>query len=786
MYTLLSTLLISLVLAGLTPSLWAGQQTVPAVPLYEDRDISLGLSVVYLEDKDKRLSAPQLIRDFDQFNWQRANDKAVTIGNLDSTFWFSTTIKAPANHRDWFIRISHAGLNLIDSWIILEDQVVAQHQLGSQLPFEQRPFLDSNFVIPVSLQAHQEYQLLFRVSMNGLLDFPLNISSAKPYAEQLSSSNMQLGIYYGIAIIMALYNLVIFIYSRELSYLFYVCFIGSLATFLAIIEGSAFRYLWPNYPQLNDYALPFYAGLTQLFATIFTESFLNIRKHSQRLFTLLLIVGCLNLGAVLSSLLFTTEIAFFISSISGIFTFPLLLFAGSYMWYRGQYYARYFCLSWGLLCFFCLWITIIALGIVPWEINNIWELFRIASTIEMVLLALALAARIDFLSRKEEQSRAESEAKTQFIAQISHELRTPMNGILGMSALLRDHLKDKQSIHFNNVIYQSGLALLGIINDVLDAAKIDADKLETEKIPFSLTNLCEQSLYVIEPQSMVKSLVVTSEIDNSIPPTVIGDPNRIRQVLLNLLSNAAKFTDKGSITLTAKNLGHDSVRITVTDTGSGIDKADLKGLFTPYTQQSSVEQKSKGTGLGLYICKKLVEVMGGTIDFDSTEGQGSSFWFELPLPASDLTPIPLAGQLDEAVISSHKQEKSLTILVAEDNAANQLVINKLLEKMGHQVTIVNNGEEAVHSITDNNKPYDLVLMDCEMPVMDGYEACEKIRQFEQDSQLNAIPIIALTAHAMSEYRERCMQAGMNEVLTKPVRALTLQQTLQRYSKMLEL
>ncbi len=785
MFALLRTALIALILTGLPALLWAGQKLPPAIDISDNTRNSLGLSVVYLEDRDKQFTAQQILRDFDQLDWQAAKDRAVTIGNINSTYWFSTSIKTPDTNRDWFIQISHSGLNLIDTWVLQDGKIITQHRMGNKLPFDQRPFLDSNFAIPTSLSANQEYQLLFRVSMNGLLDFPLDITSAQFFAEELGLINMQLGIYYGIALVMALYNIVIFIYSRELSYLFYVCFIGSLATFLAIVEGSAFRWLWPNLPQLNDYALPLYSGLTQLFATIFTESFLNVRKHSKRLFKVLLFTGCLNISVIISALLFTTETAFSISSVSGIFTFPLLLFAGSYMWYRGQYYARYFCLSWGLLCFFCLWLTMVALGIFPWEVNNIWDLFRVASTVEMVLLALALAARIKFLAQKEEQVRAESEAKTQFIAQISHELRTPMNGILGMSALLRDHLSDKQAVHFNNVIYQSGLALLGIINDVLDAAKIDADKLETENIPFSLKSLCEQSLYVIEPQSMVKSLVVTSEIDNTLPSTVLGDPNRIRQVLLNLLSNAAKFTDRGSITLAAKNLGQGRIRISVKDTGTGIDKADRANLFNPYTQQASLTEQSKGTGLGLYICKKLIEIMGGTIGLESTEGKGSTFWFELPLPATEQTPLPLAGQLDEAITPNHNQEQNLSILVAEDNAANQLVINKLLEKMGHQITIVNNGEEALNAISQGSSDYDLILMDCEMPVMDGYEACEKIRLYEQENCISAMPIIALTAHAMTEYRERCMQAGMNEVLTKPIRALTLQQTLQRYSKLIK-
>lgn len=283
---------------------------------------------------------------------------------------------------------------------------------------------------------------------------------------------------------------------------------------------------------------------------------------------------------------------------------------------------------------------------------------------------------------------------------------------------------------------------------------------------------------------MIKSLIIDCDIDDKIPLTVQGDPNRIRQILLNFLSNAAKFTDNGTITLSAKPTKNNRIKIAVSDSGCGIPDEEKDVLFSPYSQHASNKIKSQGTGLGLYICKKLIAAMDGSIGLDSKAGEGSTFWIELPLPESKDTPVPLAGQLNESVLPNRNKNENLNILVAEDNAANQLVIEKLLQKMGHKVEVVVNGQEAVNAIINGNKLYDLILMDCEMPIMDGYIACEKIRQFEQSTDSTPIPIIALTAHAMKQYREKCIQSGMNEVLTKPVRALSLQQTLRRYSKLI--
>lgn len=796
---LLNNRVIIALLIGLTLSLLAYSEPSPApipIPVSSDqttalqqqavqlhplRNNALGLSILYLEDQPQVLTPRIILQKFQQFPWQPSPDSSVTIGNVESTFWLTTTIKSSDLSKDWIIAIDHSGLNLIDTWVFDGNTAILNLEVGSNFPFRLRPFDHPAFHIPVALEANKEYRLLFRVSMSGVLDFPLTMNTSTFTAQYLADSRMKIGIYYGVAIVMVLYNFMIFVYSREVSYLLYVFFIGSLATFLATIEGSAFQYLWPRSPAFNTIAMSLTSAATTFFGTLFTGSFLNIRHHSTRLFYILTAIASISFLSMAGSFVLTTSEAFIFSSLCAMVAFPTILFTGAYMWYQGQIYARYFTIAWALLCVFAVWITLVSLGIMPWAVDSVWNSLRIVSTLEMVLLALALATRIDFLSRNEEKAKAESEAKSQFIAQVSHELRTPMNGVLGMSALLRDHLKDEQAIHFNNVIYQSGLALLGTINDVLDAAKIDADKLEIEYLPFSIKELCEQSLYVIEPQAMVKSLTFFSETDDKIPDTVLGDPNRIRQILLNFLSNAAKFTESGSIGIRSNALRDNVIRIAVTDTGPGIPNHEQQALFQPYSQHLSNPVKASGTGLGLYICSKLTEMMDGKIGVDSIPGEGSCFWIELPLPATDQQPIPLAEQLDET-IAPEESGSTLSILVAEDNLTNQLVIEKLLQKMGHSVKIVPNGSDAVITYTEDEDSYDLILMDCEMPVMDGYTACAKIREHERAKQSKPLPIIALTAHALQDYRERCMEAGMNEIITKPVRALSLQQTLRGYSK----
>lgn len=413
-------------------------------------------------------------------------------------------------------------------------------------------------------------------------------------------------------------------------------------------------------------------------------------------------------------------------------------------------------------------------------------------------LEARVAERTDSLERMNWElrlSRAAAEqsnkAKSDFLAVMSHEVRTPLHGVLATAGLLRHTDLDERQMRYAETIERSGAALLEIVNNILDLSRIEAGAIEIKREPFDLRALLEGVQLLWESRVNEKRLEYINQPSPDLPVTAVGDADRIREILNNLVNNALKFTDEGHIAVkagletptTSADGGDMLLRFEVSDTGPGIDPAQQERLFERFEQgDASLTREHGGSGLGLAICRDLCKLLGGKIGVRGEPGKGSTFWFTVACGAADSTAAVATGQPDAAVgvppfVPNAAETGPLDILVAEDNRINQVLIRDILEQHGHNVHIVANGVDAVNAARESR--YDLIFMDVQMPVMDGLEAARMIRERQNDVR---VPIVALTAHAMRGDRDLCFAAGMDDYISKPFSIDQIHDLVARYAR----
>ncbi len=752
-------------------------------------------SMQWLRDPEHQLGPREALtrlRDRGTLN-ERGNHPS--FGFDRSAIWFLIPLHNDTSERNWIIQAGRPHMDNLDLFLFdQQDQLIASFRHGDQVPWSERPYPHSNLLFPLELKPGQDYRLVFRAASPGAIELPLVTMS--PYAFQQYDTVFQnfVGLYLGAIGVMLLFNLLLYFSIRDSSYLMYCLYLSGLLGYLTSRESLPFQLLWPEQPWLNNAVQAASAILATGFFALFAKDFMRLRKARPRIGHAVHYAGwTLVILAPISMLVETGIVLRIISASAGFLVLPIIAITidGIRTGYRP---ARYFLLSFSPLAVMIILFMLKTFSFIDssWLIDHGFE---VGSMIEAWLLSFALAYRFTMLRDENERIQREAtveleqrvvertrelhnalNARSQFLAVMSHEIRTPLNGIIGTVDVLKDGVSDPEQQRHLHVIEQSGNTLLALINDILDYASIESGKVLIISEQFNLSALATETTGLYAQNARIKGLRINLDMDPDIGTLCQGDPLRLRQILGNLISNAVKFTEQGEVRVRLRR-DHDNtdyVLFEVEDTGIGIAPDTLSQLFELFQQaDSSTRRRYGGTGLGLAICRQLVELIGGEIGVQSTPGKGSRFWFRLPLPQTSVE-----QRQTEAIDKAGDKTPGVRLLIVDDNHVNLLVAQGLARKLGHQVEVAESGPEAIAVLLNDSRPYDLILMDCEMPDMDGFETTAEIIRLQNEGKVPPIPIVALTAHAVPDKIRACHDAGMISHIAKPINSEKLDRKLR--------
>ena len=718
------------------------------------------------------------VRNSKTLNFSQMKSSNADFGFTKNNYWIQFKLQNATNQELlYFLETARPITDLVELYVIKTNGKVSKFKSGDAMPYRERSFDHRKTIFKIELQPEETQQFYIHVKSDGeVLSMPLLLRTTENLIKVTSFEQIVFGFFYGILVIAAILYLFFFFAMREETFLYYSLYVVFIGLLQFSIDGYFFQFITPNSGWLSLHSVIISATFANFFLGRYAQVFLKIHLHCKIINTAFLVLYALDLVLFLS-LFFVpnaTEYSYPIANALGLILLILIIASLVVFYIRNKTVDYYFVIGiFFLISGFVIFIlkNFSVLPLTFWTENS----SKLGTGMEVIFLSLSMANLIRNLKNDREElqtlalqrSEEMNELKSYFLSNISHELRTPLNAIMSLTDATASET-DENIIKRNcEIIKYSSQNLLSSVNDILDFSKIEKGELKLEKAsfePIKIINIVKSNAVT---RAKEKGLYFEFTQANDFPEFLMGDATRLEQIANNVLNNAIKFTSDGSIKfdLDWKTAGENKIDLllTVSDTGVGIPKEKMNSIFDSFSQESSNnKRKFGGLGLGLYIVKTLVDLHDGTVEISSEVGIGTVCKIKLQYT--------LAVEEKKAVNIIFNEEydlKGKRILVVEDNAMNQMVIKMITKKwLNTTVEFANNGEEGVNQLKNNS--FDIVLMDLQMPIMDGYEATIAIRNGEAGESNKNIPIIAVTADVMESTKDRVLEIGMNKYLSKPV------------------
>jgi signal transduction histidine kinase/CheY-like chemotaxis protein len=754
----------------------------------DTRSLPLGRAMQVLEDPTDALTIAEVSSPAYAAQFKHHDKATLNAGYSRSVFWLKVDLhyvaRDPRAPRTWFLELAYPPLNHLD---LYQNDGTGNYRLasrtGSALPFSSREVSQSNYLFKLNFVPDQQQTLYLRLQSEGSIQAPLTLWAGTAYLEQQPLRLSVLGVIYGVLLGMLVYNLFIYLSVRDTSYLYYILYIASFGLYQLSVNGVAVQYFWPNNPWWANAAVPLLIGSAALFGSLFARSFLHTAQHSRWLNRLLLALAVC--GGVVMALALLTSYALALRLATGlalVFTVTIFI-AAIKAWYCGQRVARYFIIAWSAFLLGGVVNTLMVLGYLPNVFLTMYA-SQIGSAIEVALLSLALADRINAMREQQaqilfdasqklevlnQQLARSNRLKDEFLATLTHELRTPMNGVIGSLELMQTVPLDDDLAQYQQTAAGSARDMMRMVNGILTLTELQAGRLSAQPRVFSLRGVLDTLRQQFNTSAQGKGLAFSIDVADELPDRVVGDADKLLQCLDCLLDNAFKFTREGSVRLRVVGVPHSDggVRLSfiVTDTGIGFAFLDEATLYQRFFQlDGSMTREYGGLGIGLAICRQLIELLGGRLTHHSEPHKGSRFQLDV-----NVSPVPIEAK---PAPGRQRAPQDCAVLLVDDNSVGQLAVRGMLLKLGYRVKTVDSGPAALAAL--QGQSFDAVLLDVPEG---GFSLCCQIRALPGCGEL---PVIALSTSLNTSERERGHGIGITDRLAKPVRFEALQAVLERH------